>query len=80
MPAPLILVAEDEPAIRETLCDELSAAGYRTVSAADGGDALLRFESDAPDLVLTDLAMPGMSGWVPFPPGAGNHRPLTGAS
>jgi two-component system KDP operon response regulator KdpE len=63
LPAPLILVAEDEPAIRETLCDELSAAGYRTVPASDGQDALDRFEAALPDLVLTDLAMPERDGF-----------------
>ena len=63
MPPPLILVAEDEPAIRETLCDELSAAGYRTIPASDGQHALDQFESSIPDLVLTDLAMPRNDGF-----------------
>ena len=63
MRTPVILVAEDEPAIRETLCDELSAAGYQPVPASNGQEALERFEERVPDLVLTDLAMPGRDGF-----------------
>jgi two-component system KDP operon response regulator KdpE len=63
LPGSLILVAEDEAAIRESLCDELAAAGYRTIEAADGRDAIARFEEAAPDLVLTDLAMPNGDGF-----------------
>jgi two-component system KDP operon response regulator KdpE len=63
MPAPLILVAEDDPTIRETLCEELSAAGYRTTAACDGRDAISSFQDAAPDLVLTDIAMPNRDGF-----------------
>jgi two-component system, OmpR family, KDP operon response regulator KdpE len=63
LPGPLILVADDEAAIRESLCEELSAAGYRTIGAPDGRDAIARFEETAPDLVLTDLAMPNGDGF-----------------
>jgi two-component system, OmpR family, KDP operon response regulator KdpE len=63
VPAPLVLVAEDDPAIRETLCEELVAAGYRTVSASDGRDAISAFQAAAPDLVLTDIAMPNGDGF-----------------
>ncbi|HSE63707.1 MAG TPA: response regulator transcription factor [Thermoanaerobaculia bacterium] len=63
MPEPLVLVAEDDSAIRETLCDELAAAGYRTLAAPDGRDAISGFESAAPDLVLTDIAMPNGDGF-----------------
>ena len=37
MPGQLILIAEDHAAIRETLSEELGAAGYRTIEASDGG-------------------------------------------
>ena len=63
MTAPLILVAEDDPSIRETLCGELAAAGYRTVAASDGRDAISTFQDSAPDLVLTDIAMPNGDGF-----------------
>ena len=63
MPGFLILIAEDHTAIRETLCGELAAAGYRTVEASDGREALERFEASAPDLVVTDIAMPDRDGF-----------------
>lgn len=63
MPKQLILVAEDHAAIRETLCEELAAAGYRTVEASDGREAVERFEASAPDLVVTDIAMPDRDGF-----------------
>ena len=63
MPGSLILIAEDHAAIRETLCDELAAAGYRTVEASDGREALERFEASTPDLVVTDIAMPDRDGF-----------------
>jgi DNA-binding response OmpR family regulator len=57
-----ILVVEDETTLRETLADALEAEGFRVVQAADGRDALARFRSDRPDLVLLDLMLPELSG------------------
>jgi two-component system KDP operon response regulator KdpE len=58
-----ILVVDDDPAIRRGLTGELKAAGYEVSEAEDGGSGLVRFESDEPDLVLTDLAMPVCDGF-----------------
>jgi two-component system KDP operon response regulator KdpE len=60
--APLLLVVDDDPAIRETLARELSLAGYETVTAADGEEGKQLFARHAPDLVITDLAMPRADG------------------
>jgi len=57
-----ILVVDDEPTLRETLVDALEADGFRVVSAADGREALLRFRTDKPDLILLDLMLPELSG------------------
>ena len=59
-----ILVVEDEPEIREHLCDCLRQLGYQVLEAADGQDAVELFENHAGkvDLVLTDLVMPRMGG------------------
>jgi two-component system KDP operon response regulator KdpE len=57
-----ILVVDDDPAIRTLLTAELRAEGYTTAEAADGEQALARFDPE-PDLVLTDLAMPGIDGF-----------------
>lgn len=59
---PLLLVIDDDPAIRELLARELSLAGYETVTAADGEQGREMFERHQPDLVITDLAMPRADG------------------
>lgn len=59
-----ILLAEDEPAIREIVFASLQQAGYDVVVARDGGHALEILEKDADefDLLLTDAVMPNASG------------------
>ncbi|GAB6095596.1 response regulator transcription factor [Desulfatiferula olefinivorans] len=58
-----ILVAEDDAHIRTGLIDTLESEGYRVTAAADGNEALSRFESETADLVLLDVMMPGKSGF-----------------
>jgi DNA-binding response OmpR family regulator len=57
-----ILVVDDETTLRETLVEALEAEGFRVVAAADGREALARFRSERPDLVLLDLMLPELSG------------------
>jgi two-component system KDP operon response regulator KdpE len=57
-----ILVVDDEPAMVGALGALLGQAGHRIIAAYDGDEALRRFRDDEPDLVLLDLAMPGMDG------------------
>jgi CheY-like chemotaxis protein len=61
-----ILVAEDDDAVRETMCDILEGEGYRVATAASGAEALgiLRSVSARPSVILLDLMMPGMDGWT----------------
>jgi len=59
---PLLLVVDDDPAIREHLSRELSLAGYETLAAADGLEGKELFERHQPDLVITDLGMPRADG------------------
>jgi len=59
---PLVLVVDDDPAIRQTLARELALAGYDTLTAADGIEGSHLFEERRPDLVITDLAMPRADG------------------
>ena len=57
-----VLIVEDDRFFRELYADMLSGAGY-TVAVADCGEAaLMRLQQEAFGLVLTDLAMPGISG------------------
>src|SRR5258705_2708238 len=57
-----ILVVDDDAPIRRMLDRTLSAVGYSVESAADGGAALAAVERSAPDLILLDVAMPGLDG------------------
>jgi len=61
---PVILVVDDDPGIRDSLCGELRAAGYDAITAADGRAGLAAFRVNLPDLLLTDLAMPGADGFA----------------
>ncbi|MBI4611533.1 MAG: GAF domain-containing protein [Candidatus Rokubacteria bacterium] len=56
------LVVDDEPLVREVLSDLLSQGGHEVVLVADGAEAIARCRAEPFDLVLTDLAMPGVSG------------------
>ncbi len=60
----LVLVVDDEPAVRQVTQRILELHGYRVLVAADGDEALALFDQHRAeiDLVLTDLMMPGMDG------------------
>jgi DNA-binding response OmpR family regulator len=60
---PRILIVDDEPEMLRGLEDNLQFEGYQTVTAGDGKKGLARALSEAPDLILLDVMMPGMSGW-----------------
>jgi two-component system, OmpR family, response regulator MprA len=62
MPEAAILVVDDDPPIRRMLDRTLAAEGYAVESAADGGAALAAIELSAPDLIVLDVAMPGVDG------------------
>ena len=57
-----ILVVDDEATLRETLAEALELEGFRAIPAADGREALAKFRSEQPDLVLLDLMLPELSG------------------
>jgi two-component system, OmpR family, response regulator MprA len=58
-----VLVIDDQPAIRTVVQTALEEDGaFRVSGASTGDDALARFDSDAPDLIVLDLVMPGMHG------------------
>src|SRR5690349_5079763 len=67
LPPPLraarVLIIEDEPEVQAVLADILRDAGYLVSVAKDGGDGLGRCEHEPIDIVLTDISMPGLSGW-----------------
>jgi signal transduction histidine kinase len=57
-----VLVVDDEPVNRDILSKYLSGDGHSVVTSADAQDAMERFRAEPFDLVVTDHAMPGMSG------------------
>ena len=61
---PLVLIVEDEEAIREVIADVLQDRGFRVMSASNGAEALRRLEQARPDVMVLDLLMPVMHGWA----------------
>ena len=57
-----ILIVEDEPTLREVLCDYFVSRGERPEGVADGLQALERLEEERFDAVLLDIMMPGLDG------------------
>jgi two-component system response regulator HydG len=57
-----LLVADDDPGLRESLERALSREGYRVILASDGQAALERLQAGGIDLIVTDLKMPGLTG------------------
>lgn len=62
-PGARVLVVDDDPEILEMTALLLRGAGHDVTLASCGEEALLRAQTDPPDLVLLDLNMPGMDGW-----------------
>jgi two-component system response regulator AtoC len=57
-----IFVTDDEPALRNALVKRLSRYEHRVRAFESGADLLAAVEQEAPDLILLDLKMPGMTG------------------
>ena len=57
-----ILVIDDEPAMVGAVAALVGSVGHRVSAAYDGVEGLRRHDADRPDLVILDLAMPGMDG------------------
>ena len=62
-----ILLVEDEPSVLETMAMVLESDGYEVSTATHGLDALLKLELAMPNLLISDLNMPQMSGFELLP-------------
>jgi len=62
MSDPAVLLVDDDAPIRRMLERTLLAEGYDVAAVADGGAALAQVERSLPDLIVLDVAMPGMDG------------------
>ena len=58
-----ILVVDDEFDLQQTICATLELEGYAPECAGNGRDALAKAKEGLPDMVLTDVMMPYMSGY-----------------
>jgi CheY-like chemotaxis protein len=56
---PVVLVADDDPAMRQVVCDALGGLAGRFIEAHSGDEALRRVQESPPTLIITDLKMPG---------------------
>jgi DNA-binding response OmpR family regulator len=61
-PAPCILVADDEPDVRDLIREILQESGFEVVTASNGQQAMERLESLPIDLLIVDLVMPEQEG------------------
>ena len=60
---PKILVIEDEANVQKLAKTNLTASGYRVLTAGNGEEGLRLAQREHPSLILLDLRLPGMSGW-----------------
>lgn len=58
-----ILIAEDEPDIRELVAFTLRFAGHEVITSSNGEEALHQASQSVPDLILMDVRMPKMTGY-----------------
>lgn len=59
---PVVLIVEDDRLLAEAVAEAIEAAGYRTIRATDGWQALEALKQGEPALLLVDPSLPGMSG------------------
>ncbi|MCG5077762.1 hybrid sensor histidine kinase/response regulator [Paraburkholderia tagetis] len=61
---PQVLVVDDNPLVRESLCEMVAHMGYAALAASDADSALARLDETRCDVVLLDLHMPGRDGYA----------------
>jgi two-component system KDP operon response regulator KdpE len=64
---PGVLIVDDDPKIRRLLATHLSKQGFEVYLAAHGEEALYQASLNQPDVIVLDLAMPGMDGFATLP-------------
>ncbi|MCC7079009.1 MAG: response regulator [Acidimicrobiia bacterium] len=64
MEGDLILVADDSPTLVRIVSEVLEGGGYRVLTAGDGVETVQQFYAHRPDLLISDIAMPKLSGYL----------------
>ncbi|HEV8642416.1 MAG TPA: ATP-binding protein [Methylomirabilota bacterium] len=62
-PGARVLVIDDEPHVRAIIMETLTRDGYQVIACGDGREGISRFDAETFDVVVTDLGMPGLTGW-----------------
>jgi two-component system OmpR family response regulator len=62
-PAPLVLIVDDDPRIREFVRVNLEMDGFAVREAGSADEGLAALEAEPPDLILLDVMMPKVDGW-----------------
>ncbi|MCJ7824417.1 MAG: response regulator transcription factor [Anaerolineales bacterium] len=79
-PSTKILVVDDEPVIRDSIAEILQLQGYQVLTASNGIEGLEAIRQNVPEMIISDIMMPGMNGyqfyqrvrshsewlWIPF--------------
>ena len=64
MSEPIVLIVEDDPALRDALAATVELAGFAVKSASDGTQAMQVLENQPVQLVVSDVQMDGMDGYT----------------
>src|SRR5207244_6568725 len=62
-PGPLVLIVDDDPALRRYVRASLESEGYAVREAGSAEEGLAALEEESPDLILLDVMMPKIDGW-----------------
>ena len=62
-PRPVVLIAEDQPELRQLYAQQLAMSGFDVIEAANGAEAIDLTSARLPDVILMDLSMPVIDGW-----------------
>ena len=62
-PGPLVLIVDDDPALRRYVRASLESEGYAVREAGSAEEGLAALEEESPDLILLDVMMPKVDGW-----------------
>jgi len=62
--APPVLVVDDDPEVRDFVCEVLAGAGFATATASDGDEVAEEARRVAPSLIILDVMMPRMDGYT----------------
>ena len=60
---PVVLIAEDQPELRQLYAEHLTMSGFDVIEAGNGAEAIDLSSSRMPDVILMDLSMPIVDGW-----------------